>query len=277
MAALDFPNSPTNGQQYNAPNGAIYTYDGVAWTVSGVLSTGSAAGGDLTGAYPNPLVAAGAVGNAEISDVAWSKVTGAPTSFPPSGSASGSLAGSYPGPSIAASAVRGTPSSGGTAREISKASIWGGDDLIDVSIPLAKLAAGAGTRGLVEIALPLSFTNATTNTWIALVTTGSMTTRGGRVLIVVSFGGFVTANPTGGAMYFSITKDNNTSPVFQAFYSLLKSPVTANVNFVPPTLCAWDSPAAGSHNYTANVWQGTNTAYGTGANDPGFIRAMEFA
>src|SRR5262249_4297873 len=60
-----------------------------------------------------------------------------------SGAASGSLSGTYPGPSIAQSAVRGTPSSGGTAREIQKASIWAGDDLIDASIPLAKIAAGA--------------------------------------------------------------------------------------------------------------------------------------
>src|SRR5262245_12919746 len=61
MAALDFPNSPVNGTQYSAPNGAVYTYDGTAWTVSGVLSTGTAAGGELTGTYPSPQIAALAV------------------------------------------------------------------------------------------------------------------------------------------------------------------------------------------------------------------------
>jgi len=32
MAALDFPNSPTVGQQFAAPNGALYSWDGAVWT-----------------------------------------------------------------------------------------------------------------------------------------------------------------------------------------------------------------------------------------------------
>jgi Collagen triple helix repeat (20 copies) len=101
-----------------------------------------------TGATGPGVAAGGTAGQvlakASATDYATSWTT-PPTSLPPSGAASGSLAGSYPGPSIAPSAVRGTPSSGGTAREIAQTSIWAGDDLIDLSIPTAKLAAGAVT------------------------------------------------------------------------------------------------------------------------------------
>jgi hypothetical protein len=55
MAVLDFPAAPTMGQVATLTNGFSYQWDGTVWTLA--AATGQAAGGDLSGSYPNPVVA----------------------------------------------------------------------------------------------------------------------------------------------------------------------------------------------------------------------------
>jgi len=98
MAALDFPASPTVGQQYAAPNGVTYQWDGAAWVVTGgpPATPSGPAGGDLSGTYPNPSVTA----------AAKSKWTTGTTTIAPT-DATKNVA--VPGPAAGATVVLGSP------------------------------------------------------------------------------------------------------------------------------------------------------------------------
>jgi hypothetical protein len=104
------------------------------------------AGGDLTGSYPNPTIGPGAVGNAEISDVAYSKVTGAPaipTTLPPSGAAGGDLTGTYPNPDLKALAVGTAELAAGAVTDAKVTDVaWGKITGAPTSLPPSGTAGG---------------------------------------------------------------------------------------------------------------------------------------
>jgi len=103
-------------------------------------------------AVTTPKLADGAVTTVKVSEVTWGKITGAPTTYPPSGAAGGALAGFYPNPTLSASAaISGTQIAADsiTAAQIAPLAV-GTAELADIAVTLAKLAYGAAVNNFVQ-------------------------------------------------------------------------------------------------------------------------------
>ncbi|HTL09957.1 MAG TPA: hypothetical protein VL307_16900, partial [Chitinophagaceae bacterium] len=99
------------------------------------------AGGDLSGTYPNPVIASNAINTSKIAD---GSVTAAklapgviPTSIPVSGTAGGDLTGTYPNPAIASNAINTSKIADGS---VTSAKLAPG--VIPTSLPASGAAGG---------------------------------------------------------------------------------------------------------------------------------------